>query len=254
MQLKINSFQLTSIFAVLFFCIFFTISSANAAPDCPGTCRSLIGGCQTNEFPIGTGIEYCPGGEGLDLCCGTKASGQPGTNQDDCAGFCVPVSQCEPGTWPAPALSDSSAKGSCKSTPNSVCCGQQIVTPTGQAPDATSTGDTQSETPKDPSIGAGCVEKTTGLIVPCVAQGSPSQVVVGIIQRVINWLLALSGTLFLVMFVWGGVQYIIWGGDSSKAAKGQKTLVNAIIGIAIVLLSYVALDYIFGSFITALGK
>lgn len=252
MKFKIHYLAIS--FAILSSCLVFNASTANAAPDCPGECRSNINGCQTDEFPIGTGIEYCPGGLGLDLCCGKKATGQTTSNQDDCMGFCVPVSQCEPGTWPAPALSDSSKNGVCKSTPNSVCCGQQILTPTGQAPDATSTAAAEDDTPKDPSIGAGCREKTTGLIVPCVAQGSPSQVVVGIIQRVINWLLALSGTLFLVMFVWGGIQYIIWGSDSSKAAKGQKTLVNSIIGIAIVLLSYVALDYIFGSFITALGK
>ncbi len=188
-----------------------------------------------------------------EACCQWKC--EPITEEsDDCSGFCVPVSQCEPGTWPAPASSDPSEDGSCKSTPNSVCCDQLIVTPEGEAPGTAATDAGEEEVPDDPSIGTGCREGVTGLIFPCVARGSPSQVVVGLVQRVVNWLLALSGTLFLIMFVWGGFQFIISSGDSAKADKGRKTLVNAVMGVAIILFSYVFLDYIFGAFVTALGK
>jgi hypothetical protein len=269
-------FKNTTLFSILTFTIcggiFFTVINKVDAQSCTAWTPEYTAGCvsATAGKTIGeTASSNCPAGtKGTSQCKFTADCTALGksccqwkcdpivSGSDDCSGFCVPMNQCEPGSWPAPALSDPNAKGSCKSVPNAVCCGQQIVTPEGQAPgtpeaDSAASAATKSKQADQP-IGAGCKEPTTGLVVPCVAQGNASQVVIGIIKRVVNWLLTLSGTLFLIMFVWGGVQFIIYGSDSSKAAKGQKTLVNAIIGVAIVLFSYVILDYIFGAFIGAL--
>lgn len=171
-------------------------------------------------------------------------------------GTCSKVADCDAAENQTTFTADCGEQaGQGESALDYTCCiPAEIVTPEGDAPGATSTAPAEDEIPEDPSIGAGCKEPTTGLIFPCVSEGSASQVVVLVIRRVINWLLALSGTLFLVMFVWGGFQYIISSGDSTKADKGRKTLINAIMGVAIILFSYVFLDYVFGAFITALGK
>lgn len=60
-----------------------------------------------------------------------------------------------------------------------------------------------------------------------------------IVGNVIRALLSLVGALFFVMFLWGGAQYLTAGGDAEKVNKGKTTLVNAIIGLVIVALSYV---------------
>ncbi len=245
-----SSLSLSLIMAIFVFGIF--IADANAL-DCPGACRSLVSGCQPDEFPMDTGLPLCSEAEGLGLCCAKKATGQAPA-ENDCMGFCVPVNQCAPGSWPAPAISDPNAKGSCKSVPNAVCCGQQIVTPGGQAPGSTTT-DSGSQAPKsvDTQVGSDCREPTTGLNFPCIQQGNPQTVVTSVVARLVNWILTMSGVIFLLMFVWGGVSYMIAGGDSGRAEKARKILINSFIGIAIILGSYVILDWVFTTLITAIG-
>jgi len=218
-----------------------------------------VGEAALKNCPAGTkGVSNCKTGTDCGnvgkACCQWKCEAIT-QGSDDCSGTCVPSAQCPPGDIGKKASDPLAGNGTC-SNQTYVCCTTGIVTPEGEAPGseeaaaaASSTADSKQ---KDQPIGAGCIEKTTGLVVPCVAQGSPTQVVLGIVKRVVNWLLTLSGTLFLIMFIWGGVQYMIAGGDEGKVKQGRQTLINAIIGTAIVLFSYVILDYIFGSFIGAL--
>jgi hypothetical protein len=233
--------------------------SAEGEAQCDGICRSAIsGGCQSGEIPMDTGLPWCTLPD-VNICCVKTATG-PTTPQNDCAGFCVPPSQCQPGTWPAPALSDPNASGSCKAVPNAVCCGQSIVTPEGQAPgtpeaDAAAAAAAQAEAKKqvDTQVGSDCREPTTGLNFPCIAQGNPQAVVTAVVARLINWILTMTGVIFLAMFVWGGISYMLAGGDSSRAEKARKVLVNSFIGISIILGSYVILDWLFTTLITAIG-
>jgi len=60
-----------------------------------------------------------------------------------------------------------------------------------------------------------------------------------IVKSLINSVLLLVGGLFFVMFLWGGVTWMISEGDKTKVEKATKTLKNAVIGIAIVATSYI---------------
>jgi len=66
-----------------------------------------------------------------------------------------------------------------------------------------------------------------------------------IIKYVISALLSLVGALFFVMFLWGGVTWLTAGGDADKVKKARTTLTNAVIGLAIVALSYVLVTNVF---------
>lgn len=57
-------------------------------------------------------------------------------------------------------------------------------------------------------------------------------------------ILGLSGTFALAMFVWGGVQMIIAAGNSEAFKKGKTTVVNALIGLAVILCSYLIIDFV----------
>jgi hypothetical protein len=256
-SVSITSFLLAIGASLIFSLLNTNITLAAGEIECDGTCRSLVGGCQSDEFPMGTGLPLCDESQGLVLCCGKKATGQAPA-ENDCMGFCVPVNQCAPGAWPAGAISDPKAKGSCKAVPNTVCCGQQIVTPQGQAPGSTSTDSAsdsgaQAQKSVDTQVGSDCREPTTGLNFPCIQQGNPQAVVTSVIARLVNWILTMTGVIFLAMFVWGGIAYMTAGGDSSRAEKARKVLVNAFIGTAIILGSYVILDWVFTTLITAIG-
>ena len=57
-------------------------------------------------------------------------------------------------------------------------------------------------------------------------------------------ILGLSGSFALAMFVWGGVQMIIAAGNSEAFKKGKNTVINALIGLAVILCSYLIIDFV----------
>lgn len=59
-----------------------------------------------------------------------------------------------------------------------------------------------------------------------------------VIGRLIKAVLGLSGSVALLMFVWGGFQYLWSGGDPKKVEKGKETLKNAVLGIVIIFFAY----------------
>ena len=58
------------------------------------------------------------------------------------------------------------------------------------------------------------------------------------IGKVINAALGLSGAVALLMFVWGGVQWLISGGNADRVKAGKATLTWAAIGIVVIFTAY----------------
>jgi hypothetical protein len=56
---------------------------------------------------------------------------------------------------------------------------------------------------------------------------------------IINVVLQVVGILSVGFIIWGGFQYIASRGDEEMAANGKKTVTNAIIGLAIIIFSYI---------------
>ncbi len=73
---------------------------------------------------------------------------------------------------------------------------------------------------------------------------SGSQNLVQFIGSIINLLLTFAGAIAIVFVIIGGYWYITSGGNEEQAEKGQKTLTNAIIGVVVVILSYVIINVI----------
>lgn len=59
-----------------------------------------------------------------------------------------------------------------------------------------------------------------------------------IIGRVISAILGISGSVALLMFVWGGFQWLIAGGNSARIKKGKDTLMWAALGLAVIVGAY----------------
>jgi hypothetical protein len=63
--------------------------------------------------------------------------------------------------------------------------------------------------------------------------------VVAILTHVISIFLSLTGLIAVLFIMIGGYQYLTSGANEELAKTGKKTLTNAIIGLGIVILSYV---------------
>jgi len=64
------------------------------------------------------------------------------------------------------------------------------------------------------------------------------------IQAIVNWILVIAGALAVIYLVYGGILYITAGGDAEKATKGRTAVINAIIGVVIILLAYIIVRWV----------
>jgi hypothetical protein len=65
-----------------------------------------------------------------------------------------------------------------------------------------------------------------------------------IIGRIIRGALGLSGVVALLMFVWGGAQYMLAAGNSEKITKAKQTMVWATLGLVAIFGAYAAVSAI----------
>ena len=65
-----------------------------------------------------------------------------------------------------------------------------------------------------------------------------------LIKTVINWLLGIAFGVAVLFLIIGGFWYIMSAGNEETAEKGKSTAINAIIGIIIIILSYVVVNVV----------
>lgn len=65
-----------------------------------------------------------------------------------------------------------------------------------------------------------------------------------IVGNVIGIFFAIGGIGVVVYFVWGAVDWILSGGDKEKISSARKKMTHAIIGLALLSLSYVIINII----------
>jgi hypothetical protein len=66
----------------------------------------------------------------------------------------------------------------------------------------------------------------------------------GLIRTVINWLLGIAFGVAILFLIIGGFWYVVSAGNEETAEKGKNTAINAIIGIVIIILSYVIVNVV----------
>jgi len=65
-----------------------------------------------------------------------------------------------------------------------------------------------------------------------------------LIKTVINWLLGIAFGVAVLFLIIGGFWYITSAGNEETAEKGKNTAINAIIGIVMIILSYVIVNVV----------
>ena len=61
---------------------------------------------------------------------------------------------------------------------------------------------------------------------------------------VLNWLLGIAFIVAVLFLVIGGFRYIMSAGNEEQAEAGKKTIINALIGVVVIILSYVIVQVV----------
>lgn len=95
---------------------------------------------------------------------------------------------------------------------------------------------------KSPTPSAGGGQTTGKLTNPLGTTDVPT-----LIGKVIKAVLGVVGSIALLMFIYGGFLWLTSAGAEQKITKGKQVLVWAIIGLAIIFLSYAAVGFVISS-------
>ncbi len=63
-------------------------------------------------------------------------------------------------------------------------------------------------------------------------------------EKVVNVILLIAGIAAVIYLIYSGILYITAAGNPDSAKKGQQGIINAVIGIIVILLAYVIINAI----------
>lgn len=81
------------------------------------------------------------------------------------------------------------------------------------------------------------------------ADGMPTELIGdnGVFSRITNTVLLGVGLVSVIMLVYGGLRYILSGGDNKKVTDAKNTILYSIIGLIISLLAYAIVNFVLTS-------
>ncbi len=94
-----------------------------------------------------------------------------------------------------------------------------------------------------PGLGQGDIKILQRLLTPVRPNTNGQYTLGSIIITVINLLILAAGVIAIAFLIWAGINYITAGNDPEKAKKARQGVFNAIIGIIIVVISYVIIQF-----------
>ena len=66
----------------------------------------------------------------------------------------------------------------------------------------------------------------------------------GVITTITNVLLFIIGALSVIMLIFGGLRYVVSGGNASAVTAAKNTILYAIVGLVIAFLAYAAINFV----------
>jgi heme A synthase len=79
-----------------------------------------------------------------------------------------------------------------------------------------------------------------------VCKSAPSDLTNGVLKNVISILLYVAGTIAVIMIIVGAIRYITSDGDSSKAAQAKNTIMYAVVGLVVAVMSFGIVTFVVG--------
>lgn len=75
----------------------------------------------------------------------------------------------------------------------------------------------------------------------------------GVFNKITSTILYAVGIVSVIMLIYGGLRYVMSGGDSKKVTDAKNTILYAIIGLIIAVLSYAIVHFVLQAIYTNLG-
>lgn len=94
--------------------------------------------------------------------------------------------------------------------------------------------------------GTGLIDDTANPDVIRTATGGQTTLR-GLVLTVINYFLGFLGLLAVIMVIYGGVTYVTSAGNDEAVGKAKKIIMYALIGLIVILLSFVLVRAILGA-------
>ena len=66
----------------------------------------------------------------------------------------------------------------------------------------------------------------------------------GVFTKISNTILYIVGIVSVIMLIWGGIRYILSGGDNKKVTDAKNTILYAIIGLIIAILAFAIVNFV----------
>ena len=78
------------------------------------------------------------------------------------------------------------------------------------------------------------------------AEGMPADLIGpdGVFTQITNTVLYAVGIISVIMLIYGGLRYVISGGDSKKVTDAKNTILYAIIGLIISILAFAIVNFV----------
>jgi len=96
----------------------------------------------------------------------------------------------------------------------------------------------QGAPPPGPAAGGAAMAVPTYSIPNFLGITDPND----LIARIIKVIIGLSGTFALVVFIWGGVLWLISRGEADMIKKGKSAMTYAALGLIIIFSSYIIVN------------
>lgn len=72
----------------------------------------------------------------------------------------------------------------------------------------------------------------------------------GVFTSISSLLLYLIGALSVIMIIFGGLRYVVSGGNAASITAARNTIIYAVVGIIIAILAYAMINFVLGSLVT----
>ena len=101
------------------------------------------------------------------------------------------------------------------------------------------------------SLGCGTNLNVTSSGGDCAPDANAENTVNSTVKLALNLFSAIVGIISVVMIIVGGIRYITSGGDSGKVSAAQNTVLYAVIGLVVVALAQIIVQFVLKKFTTA---
>lgn len=66
----------------------------------------------------------------------------------------------------------------------------------------------------------------------------------GIFRQITSTILYIVGIIAVIMLIWGGIRYVVSGGDAKKVTDAKNTVLYAIIGLIVAFLAFAIVNFV----------